>query len=63
MLPALLSTLALATSAFASPLPSAYPTLVTREETSSNGFNITYRSPESSEYGSLPKLLVLATGE
>lgn len=64
MLPVILSSLAFATSAFAAPLAvpsSSFPTLVTRDN--SNDFNITYRSPRSSEYDSLPKLLILATGE
>ncbi|GAA5957784.1 hypothetical protein JCM3765_003765 [Sporobolomyces pararoseus] len=61
MLPILLSSLALASSALAAPL-STFPTLVTRENDNSNPFNITYRSPRSSEYDSLPKLLILATG-
>ncbi|GAA5840920.1 hypothetical protein JCM3766R1_005403 [Sporobolomyces carnicolor] len=63
MLPVILSSLAFATSAFAAPLAvpsSSFPTLVTRDN--SNDFNITYRSPRSSEYDSLPKLLILATG-
>ncbi|GAA6016404.1 hypothetical protein JCM11491_002400 [Sporobolomyces phaffii] len=64
MLPVILSSLALATSALAAPLvvPSTtFPTLVTREDNNS-GFNVTYRSPKSSEYDHLPKLLILATG-
>ncbi|GAA5993673.1 hypothetical protein JCM5350_003022 [Sporobolomyces pararoseus] len=61
MLPIILSSLALASSAFAAPL-SSFPTLVTRENDNSNPFNVTYRSPRSSEYDSLPKLLILATG-
>ena len=65
MLRLLLSSLALASSTFAAPLvaPSTFPTLVHRQDSSSSSFNITYRSPESPEYASLSRLLIVATGE
>ncbi|GAA5839919.1 hypothetical protein JCM5353_007231 [Sporobolomyces roseus] len=63
MLRLFLSSLALASSTFAAPLvvPSTFPTLVHRQDSSSSSFNITYRSPESSEYAGLSRLLIVAT--
>ncbi|GAA5888545.1 hypothetical protein JCM16303_004251 [Sporobolomyces ruberrimus] len=64
MLASILSSLVLATSALAAPLGifTTFPTLVTRQENNSNSFNITYQSLGGSEYDSLPRLLIVATG-